>query len=77
MATPFQSDANRAFAAHFARYVVDASRQSLHDAAETETTPRELLRFAEAKFHGLIHSFEASFFDSWDRIGGPFRLVVI
>ena len=72
----FQNDrreADAAFAWHFRRYVADAGRQSLRDAAETETNPRVLLQFAEVRFHSLIHGFRNSFFDSWDKIGGPFR----
>ena len=42
-------EANAAFAWHFRRYVADAGRESLRAAAETETNPSELLRFAEAR----------------------------
>ena len=66
-------EANAAFAWHFRQYIADAGRQSLRDAAETETNPSELLRFAEARFHSLIYRFRDSFFDCWDRIGLPFR----
>jgi hypothetical protein len=69
----YDGEANAVFAWHFARYVADVGRQSILDAAETETNPRELLRFAEARFHTLIHGFEDSFFNCWGRIGGPFR----
>jgi hypothetical protein len=66
-------EASEVFAWHFARYVAGAALQSITDAAETETNPRELLRFADARFHAVIYGFEASFFDSWDAIGAPFR----
>jgi hypothetical protein len=69
----YDAEANETFASHFARYAADAGRQSILDAAETETNPRELLRFAEARFHTLIHSFEDSFFDCWRTIGRPFQ----
>jgi hypothetical protein len=68
-------EASEAFAWHFARYIADIGHQSLIAAAETETDPRELLRFAEARFHTLIHGFEASFFDSWRAIGPTFQEV--
>jgi hypothetical protein len=66
-------EANEVFAWHLGQYVGDASRFSLIAAAQTETNSRELLRFAEARFHSLIHQFEASFRDSWDAIGDDFR----
>jgi hypothetical protein len=72
-ATGLPCEPNEVFVWHFTRYVADAGRQSLLDAAETEPNPRELLRFAEARFHSLIYGFEASFFDSWEAIGVPFR----
>jgi hypothetical protein len=69
----YDAETTEAFTWHLARYVADAARQSLLDGAETETNPGEFLRFAEARFHTLIHSFEDSFFDCWDGIGRPFR----
>jgi hypothetical protein len=71
--TGFPCEANDAFARHFRRYVADAGPRSLLDAAETETNPSELLQFAEARFHSLIHGFEDSFFDCWRVIGRPFQ----
>ena len=67
------SQANETFSRHFRKYAVDAGRQSLLDAAETETDPHELVQFAEARFHSLIHDFEASFFDCWRVIRRPFQ----
>jgi hypothetical protein len=66
-------EANETFAWHFRRFAADAGRQSLLDAAETAMDPGELVQFAEARFNGLIYGFEASFFDSWDAVGAPFR----
>lgn len=66
-------DVDVIFAAHFRRFTATAAPQSLLAASETETTPRELMRFAEARFHGLVNTFAASFFDSWNAIGPPFR----
>jgi hypothetical protein len=70
-------DAAAVFGWHFRRYLAQAAPQSLLAAAEAESNPRELLRFAEVRFRGLIHGFEVSFFDSWDRIGEPFRQAAI
>jgi hypothetical protein len=67
---PSGSDAAGAFAWHFARYVCEAGRQSLVAAAQTETDPLELLRFAEDRFRDLMHGFAESFFDSADVIPG-------
>lgn len=69
----YKREANEAFAWHFARYAEAAGRQSVADGAETETDRRELLLFAEARFHSLIYGFEDSFFDCWAAIGGPFQ----
>ena len=68
----YKREANEAFAWHFARYAEAAGRQSVADAAETETNPRVLLRFAEARFHTLIHGFEDSFFELLARHRPPF-----
>jgi hypothetical protein len=73
MSTPSQCEANDAFAAHFARYVGAAARSSLIAAAQTETDRLELLLFAEALFHDLIHRFEDSFVDCWMAIGPSFQ----
>jgi hypothetical protein len=69
----FPCEANETFGRHFRRYAAAAGRQSILDAAETETDARELLQFAEARFHSLIHSFENSFFDCCRNIGRPFQ----
>jgi len=63
-------DANEIFRWHFAQYAAAAGRQSLLAGAETESSPRELLQFAEARFRSLIHGFEASFFDCCYAIPG-------
>lgn len=70
--TGLPCEAIETFGRHFRRYAA-AGHQSLLDAAETETDPRELVGFAEARFHSLVHGFEASFFDCWRAIGRPFQ----
>ena len=71
--TDLPCEANEAFAWHFEGYVADAGRQSIIDAAETETNSGELLRFAESRFHTLIYGFNDFFFDCWRAIGRPFQ----
>jgi hypothetical protein len=56
-------DSNAIFRWHFQRYAAAAGRQSLLIAAETETSPQELVRFAQYRFHDLLNRFTASFFD--------------
>ena len=59
----FDPDFNEIFRWHFRQYAAAAGRQSLLVAAETETSPQELIRFAQYRFHDLLNRFTASFFD--------------
>jgi hypothetical protein len=62
-----------AFAEHFSRFAAATGSHCLVAASETETSPREIRRFAEYRFSFLVRAFEGSFYDAWDAIGEPFR----